>query len=81
MENFAAEGGFRVSAVRAANGDIRDVRIESTLGGECRLVNPWPGRAVEIAPARGNGCAVAVDDKGLIVFPTVREALYALRPK
>jgi hypothetical protein len=81
MENFAAEGGFRVSAIRAANGDIRDVRIESTLGKQCRLANPWPGRAVEIAPARGNGCVVAVDDKGLLVFPTVQGGLYAFRPK
>ena len=48
MENLAAEGGFRVSAVRATDGTIRDVRVRSTLGGACRMANPWPGRAVEV---------------------------------
>ncbi len=41
MDNFAAEGGFRVSAVRSADGEIRDVQIKSSLGGICRITNPW----------------------------------------
>jgi hypothetical protein len=40
MAHFAAEGGFRVSAVRSARGETRDVCIESTLGGPCRLASP-----------------------------------------
>lgn len=48
MENFVTEGGFRVSAIRSADNHIHDVRIESTLGGLCRVSNPWPGRAVRV---------------------------------
>lgn len=51
MEALAAEGGFRVSAVRAADGSIHGVRLKSTVGGACRLANPWPGRAIEAASA------------------------------
>jgi len=81
MESFAAEGGFRVSAIRAANGDVRDVRIESTLGGPCRLANPWPGRAVELASAAGGPRILSAGDEALIVFPTTKQGSYSLRPK
>jgi hypothetical protein len=81
MENFAAEGGFRVSAVRTGGGDIRDVRIESVLGGECRVANPWPGRAVEIAAADGSVLKPAEGDKPQVAFPTAKGKTYTLRPR
>jgi hypothetical protein len=52
MENFAAEGGFRVSAARTSQNEIKNVTIHSNLGGLCRLANPWPGRVVRISRPR-----------------------------
>jgi hypothetical protein len=80
MENFAAEGGFRVSAVRTAAGEIRDVQVHSTRDGECRLANPWPARAVEATSA--DGTRVAAFDLGQagLAFPTQPSGTYRLRP-
>jgi hypothetical protein len=80
MDNFAAEGGFRISAVRAAVGDIRDVQIHSTLSGECRLANPWPGRAVVVASADGRTAKTFAANQALLAFPTSRGETYRLRP-
>ena len=70
MENFAAEGGFRVSAVHTAGGAVRDVRIHSTLGGQCRLANPWPTRAVEVTSADGTRVAAMDAGRACLAFPT-----------
>jgi hypothetical protein len=40
VENFAAEGGFRVSARRSANGYVSDAALLSTLGGSCTITLP-----------------------------------------
>jgi hypothetical protein len=53
MENFYAEGGFRISATRTSENETKDVRIHSNLGGLCRLTNPWPGRGVRVSGLRG----------------------------
>ena len=81
MESFAAEGGFRVSAVRASGGEIRDVRIESMLGGQCRVANPWPGKAVEIAAADGSAPSLTDGAKPCVAFATARGKTYGLRPR
>ncbi|MEN6607567.1 MAG: glycoside hydrolase family 95-like protein [Bryobacteraceae bacterium] len=51
--DLAAAGGFRVSAERI-KGKTLWVAIESRLGGECRLVHPWPSEhsitCVDVAP-------------------------------
>ena len=46
MENLCAEGGFRVSAERTPEGEVRNVRILSTRGGTLRLTHPVTGDAV-----------------------------------
>jgi hypothetical protein len=53
MENFAAEGGFRVCARRSAQGRIGDLRILSRLGGACRLTHPGTGELVTIETRAG----------------------------
>jgi hypothetical protein len=53
MENFAAEGGFRISATRTSENETKDVKIHSNLGGLCRLANPWPGRVVRVSGPSG----------------------------
>jgi hypothetical protein len=81
MENFAAEGGFRVSAVRAPGGEIRNVRVSSAVGGPCRIANPWPGNAVEIAATDGCSPPAPSSDRSHLVFPTSLGKTYTLRPK
>ncbi|MBL7113739.1 MAG: glycoside hydrolase [Bacteroidales bacterium] len=44
---LAARGAFLVSA-SIDDGEIGNVEIESQVGGECRLNNPWPGKAVQL---------------------------------
>jgi len=80
MENFCAEGGFRVSA-KCDHGVISDVRIHSTLGGSCRLAHPWPGRSVTITDSKGKQIASAEGSSRLIEFPTRARRTYLLNPR
>ena len=43
FRNCLARGGFEVSAAKDAGGVICAV-IKARRGGECRLMNPWPGQ-------------------------------------
>ncbi len=79
IEHFAAEGGFRVSAVRDAGGRIRDVRIRSVLGGPCRIANPWPGRAVKVMEGSGKELLRLPGTETHIAFDTLRGKVYELR--
>ncbi|MBU4200257.1 MAG: hypothetical protein KKG09_03680 [Verrucomicrobia bacterium] len=81
MENFAAQGGFRVWAVRPAKGEMRDVKILSVLGGECRVANPWPGRAVRVTSAAGRQSVRLTGAAEQIVFSTTAGADYELSPE
>jgi hypothetical protein len=79
MQDFAAQGGFRVSALRTSEGKIRDVRIRSVLGGECRVANPWPKRTARIA-AEGESGAAAESAAAYLSFATVPGKSYSLEP-
>ncbi len=79
MEDLAAQGGFRVSAVRAADGECREVRILSTVSGPCRLANPWPGRAVVVA-ASGDEIVRTSAAASHLELATQRGQVYELRP-
>jgi hypothetical protein len=76
MENFAAEGGFRVSATRTGGNEVRNVKIHSNLGGPCRLANPWPGDG-----ARVRGPDVDLESRSsIITFETRPDETYELGP-
>jgi hypothetical protein len=79
MENFAAEGGFRVSAVRTAEGEIREVRIKSTLGGMCHVANPWPERAIVVTKTGGDEVIRTNSAKSHLSFATHPGERYELR--
>jgi len=81
MEDFAAEGAFRVSARRTAEGGICDVRVASIRGNRCVVANPWPGRALDVRDDAGDG--VARPDAGAthVAFPTRPGATYRLAPR
>lgn len=80
MEELAAQGGFRVSALRAGASEVRDARIRSLLGEACRVANPWPGR--RFAAVTSSGVEVARSDQAdtHLSFPTRRGEEYELRP-
>lgn len=80
MEEFAAEGGFRVSAERTCGGDIRNVRIRSLLGGECRVASPWPNRTVRVTVEGGNGPLVQ-SAAACLSFATEAGKSYRLVPQ
>ena len=80
IENFAAEGGFRVSA-KCRNGKINDMRIRSIVGGPCRVVHPWPGHSATVVDLNGRKIVSAAGTSRFIVFPTRAGATYHLDPQ
>ena len=79
IENFAAEGGFRVSA-QCRKGEIGGVRIRSVLGETCRVAHPWPGRQVEVTVLGAGKVTSAEGKERVIVFPTRPGMTYLLDP-
>lgn len=69
-----ARGGFRVDALHC-DGKIQSVQILSTLGGECRIANPWDG-SIEIHTPHG----VQISDARLLLIPTEKGDALTLRP-
>jgi hypothetical protein len=47
MQNFAAEGGFRVSATKTETGRIEEIIVYSACGGVCRLTDPRTGALLQ----------------------------------
>ena len=79
INDFAAQGGFRVSATRTRDGDIQGVRIRSLLGEPCRVANPWPGRRIAVIAADGIEAARSDGQAAHITFATLRGEEYELR--
>ncbi len=80
MENFAAEGGFRVCAKRTTKQEVRDVRIRSNLGQPCRLANPWHGRAVRVTTADGAQVVQTQGPQSHVTFDTRPGETYVVEP-
>jgi alpha-L-fucosidase 2 len=75
FEQLRTEGGFLVSAEVSEGGTSDHVRIQSTVGGVCRIANPWLGREVMVKPSR------TVKIKGDVVeFDTDANKDYSLTP-
>lgn len=73
-----AQGGFLVSG-SIKNGVIEPVTIQSKLGRECVLKNPWPGRAVKVL---GQGRPVAkLGASDVLRFATLPNQTINLTPK
>lgn len=77
MENFAAQGGFRISA-RCRKGEISDVKIRSQAGETCRVAHPWPGRAVEVRTSKATLITTAAASDRTIEFKTTPGLSYSL---
>lgn len=73
-----ARGGFLVSAT-VRSGQIGPIEIESRLGEECRLRNPWPNPC-RVETSNGRCCKnVRVTDE-VVRFPTHLGGRYRLLP-
>jgi len=73
---LAARGAFIVKASRKG-GEIGDVEIESKIGGECRVSNPWSGKIVQLI--RDGEEAEKLTGK-LIAFSTMPDEIISLLP-
>jgi alpha-L-fucosidase 2 len=69
------EGGFLLSAEINAKGEPDRVRLHSTVGGTCRIANPWPGKAVAITSSR-----VLKVNGAILEFETQAGKEYRLSP-
>ncbi len=56
FRSFLARGGFEVSAARDAGG-VRAVTVRARRDNACRLMNPWPGKAVSVTDLTAGGPA------------------------
>jgi hypothetical protein len=70
-----ARGGFLVSS-KIETGAVHFVEIESRLGEECRLRNPWDRSCI----VQEVGGPSQVLENDLLCFPTKRGAMYRISP-
>lgn len=76
FENLRTVGGFLVSAARQ-NGVVGAVNVASTVGGRCRLRNPW-GQARLVVTVAGKQLVRAGGRE--IEFDTRPRTTYSIRP-
>lgn len=67
--NLRARGGFLVSS-KLTNGTIKCLTVQSTVGGELKLVNPW--NKIKIKKADGSVLNPKPDSRGVISISTVK---------
>lgn len=76
MSRLRAQGAFLVTAERR-NSRTSYVLLESEVGAECSLVNPWPSQEVVVKDGRGRFVTHRSDDD-VISFPTVAGDTYVV---
>lgn len=79
FRRMQARGGFLVSAEKTSN-NIQCVEIEARLDGDCRLANPWSGRAVAVVDRAGAPVAIESPDRESILFHARAGEDYRLAP-
>jgi hypothetical protein len=78
FRHFQARGGFLVSACKKADG-VYYVEIEPRRDGLCQLINPWPGKQVNVHEIGKNEPVPVRLDKTngeCLVFTTVAGRIY-----
>ncbi|MCC6696990.1 MAG: hypothetical protein IT365_15280, partial [Candidatus Hydrogenedentes bacterium] len=53
FENLGAQGAFVVASERKG-GVVLHVRLQSLAGNPCKLINPWPGKALSVTDTSNN---------------------------
>jgi len=74
--NLNACGGFLISSKISA-GKVSYVRVHSSVGLVCRIVNPWPAQSAKLSPAKGRTVALAGQE---LTFSTKIGGDYTLTP-
>ena len=69
FSNLRARGGFLVSASQK-NGAIKNFTVESTVGGELKLVSPWDN--IKVKYQNGSVVALKQDSLGVVNVSTTR---------
>ena len=83
FHNFQASGGFLVSAAKNVNG-VYYLEIQPRRNNQCRLMNPWPGKAVVVREAdKTESVNVELDKTNgeCLSFATVAGHKYLISPK
>ena len=75
-----ARGAFLVSS-SMEKGRIEFVEIQSQVGGECRLRNPWPDTALTLYRNGKRAEDLSPDLSGLLRFPTARGETITVVPR
>ncbi|MGC8644405.1 MAG: glycoside hydrolase family 95-like protein, partial [Isosphaeraceae bacterium] len=73
-----AEGAFLVSA-SWADGEVRELSIQSERGATCHIYSPWPG-GIAVIDSSGASIATTKDEYGRSQFPTRVGVTYRIRP-
>ncbi|MCZ8517178.1 hypothetical protein O9H85_33490 [Paenibacillus filicis] len=68
-------GGFRITS-EICDGEIGYIRIESTLGGICRIRNPWSEEELTLIPETGT---VSIHSGSLVEFATAEGDEFTIR--
>ena len=66
FQRLLAEGGFEISASQV-DGQVTQLQINSTAGGQLRLLSPWPSITVE---RNGVLSTLKPDDRGIVELKT-----------
>jgi hypothetical protein len=80
FRNFQARGAFLVSAARNAE-EVYFLEVQARRDGVCRIMNPWPGRAVVVREAgKTEPVAVRMDKSNgeCLEFPAVAGQKYSI---
>ncbi len=69
FNNLRTRGGFLVAA-RQKNGTISDLKVESTIGGELKLVSPW--KLIKVICSDGKQITLKPDSMGVVQVTTTQ---------
>ena len=69
FNNLRARGGFLVAA-RQKNGTISDIKVESTIGGDLKLVSPW--KSIKIICSDCKQITLDPDSMGVVQVSTTK---------
>jgi hypothetical protein len=81
--SLAARGAFLVGS-SMQKGKIGFVQIQSQAGGECRLINPWPGKPAVVREVGKTGTVpvrLETSNGECLTFQTVAGHQYRVEPK
>ncbi|MBR8535857.1 hypothetical protein KDU71_09845 [Carboxylicivirga sediminis] len=77
FKNLRAQGGFLVSSEQK-DSQIRSIYVTSTVGGTCRVLNPWNTKDITIL-SKGEKVSAEVNTNQIISFETQKGESYIIK--